>query len=155
MRHKCLTAAILVAWVALLLTISPVAAQDAQGNGATAKDLTPGTPEYVEWALGKKVSLTGMKKTHDGVFESLREQVVVNFHYDLTALKRVGVRSDAEVSIALKDLPLRSVLEFVLSQAELTYMYNEGVVMITTPARSNREPTRIASQQISQEGRSG
>jgi hypothetical protein len=93
-----------------------------------------GTAAYVQKALGKPVDLKLMDASLEAVVKELGKQVSLTIHIDDRALEEVGMdASDLKISKALNGLSLRSVLRNVLRELDLTYMYYEGVLMITTP----------------------
>lgn len=93
-----------------------------------------GTAGYVQKALGKSVDLKLMDASLEAVVKELGKQASLTIHIDDRALEEVGMdASDLKVSKTLNGLSLRSVLRNVLRELDLTYMYYEGVLMITTP----------------------
>lgn len=125
------------------ITISPIAsmcgspevAADDRPKAATEKrEPAPGTPEYIERALRKKVSLAVDSEPLRDVLKDLSKQVDAPILVETSALDALGLSADeTNVTIALKGLSLRSVLRVVLADLELTYMNYEGVVLVTTP----------------------
>ena len=62
----------------------------------------------------------------------LSEQTKVDIRLDPVELKSAGVRDREQVSLALNDRPLRTVLELLLNKLDLTWSVREGVIWITS-----------------------
>lgn len=143
MREKCpLLCAILAALLSLSGLHSKVLADDGAKPAANKSDDSAaiGTAQYVQKALVKVVDLTVMDASLADVLKELGRQAGVTIHLDQSALDAVGLfADDLKVSKNLKGLSLRSVLRHVLGDFELTFMYYEGVLLITTPEQAEAE----------------
>jgi hypothetical protein len=94
-------------------------------------------PQGAVDALGNKmpeVKLEGVGFS-DAV-DFLRDVSGANIHVDWRALEAAGISKDTQVTLHLKDVPLRRVLTLLLADAggatPLDYYIDEGVIEITT-----------------------
>jgi hypothetical protein len=83
-------------------------------------------------AMATKISLDYDKKTLPEVVRDLREQTKLNFRVDTKSLEEAGIDLELPVTLHVKDLSLKSVLNLILRKHELTWLYRDGVVVITT-----------------------
>lgn len=134
--------AIFVASFALQNDVSRVIADDGPASTSETREPTPGTPEYIERALRKKVSLSVNNLPLRDVLQDLSKQAEVTLHVETSALDAVRQNAnELAVTVSLEDLPLRSMLRIILLQLELKYLYYEGVLMITTPESAEQKLT--------------
>jgi hypothetical protein len=127
----------------LLGSNSKVRADDVPGTksrSTESKDPTPGTPEFVELALLKTVSIETVDASLEAVAKYLSNETGVTIYLDTVGLDAVGINpKETKVSVSLANLSLRSVLRIVFSKFELTHTYREGVLMITTPEAAEEQ----------------
>lgn len=62
----------------------------------------------------------------------LSEQTELDIRLDTVELRSAGVRDREQISLALNDRPLRTVLELLLNKHDLTWSIREGVIWITS-----------------------
>jgi hypothetical protein len=69
-------------------------------------------------------------------FDFIRDVSGANIHVNWRALEAAGVTSDTPVNVRLREVPLRKVLNVLLSESgaggTLTYYTSEGVIEVTT-----------------------
>lgn len=118
-----------------------VAADDLGAVGDKEKKPVAGTEAYLRRALSKPVSIDVTDKPLDEVVRTLAKQVNVTVKFRHGALDAVGLDANElpKVSFTLHDLPLRSCLRVILCESELTYMVDEGVLIITTPEDAEQD----------------
>ncbi len=120
--HKAIFASIFVVLVAI------PAACFAQNDQARVNDQTRAL-------LERRLPMINFQDTalYD-VMEFLRDVSGANVHVNWKALEAAGIKRDGTVTLKLRDVSLRKVLNLVLSEAGsgLTYMIDEGVIEITT-----------------------
>jgi hypothetical protein len=69
---------------------------------------------------------------------ALSEQYKIQIVFDTAAMDAVAVSPDTEVSVSLRDIPLRSALRLTLMQIpDLTYVVKDDVLLITTREEAN------------------
>ncbi|HEX3659432.1 MAG TPA: hypothetical protein VHV55_26830 [Pirellulales bacterium] len=83
-------------------------------------------------AMATKISLDYDKKTLPEVVRDLREQTKLNFRVDTKSLEEAGIDLELPVTLHVKDLSLKSVLNLILRKHELTWLYSDDVVVITS-----------------------
>lgn len=76
-------------------------------------------------------------------FDFLRDVSGANIHVNWRALEAAGVTGDTQVTVRLREVPLRKVLNVLLSESgaggTLTYYSSEGVIEITTSELADKE----------------
>lgn len=73
------------------------------------------------------------------VRQSISQAVGLPLTIDRRALEEIGLSSDQPVTLVLKDVPLRAVLNLMLKELDLTYMTRDSVVTITTIEASEQQ----------------
>jgi hypothetical protein len=81
-------------------------------------------------------------------FDFVRDVSGANIHVNWRALEAAGVAPDSPVNVRLREVPLRKVLNVLLSEAapgaNLTYYTSEGVIEVTTSEMADAEQiTRV------------
>jgi hypothetical protein len=66
------------------------------------------------------------------VVDYLKQRHDIEIQLDAKALVDAGVSTDIPITLSIKDISLRSALKLLLSEAELTYVVHNGVLMITS-----------------------
>jgi hypothetical protein len=115
------------------------------GNEAQPQE-KPGWEEKTRQALDKPVTLEVVETGLGTVADHLRQQAgVPNLFLDERALDDVGIGSDVPITWKLRELPLRSVLNLILRELDLTYVIRDGGLIITTPEEAE---THLITQVI-------
>jgi RNA polymerase sigma factor (sigma-70 family) len=70
------------------------------------------------------------------VVEHMRKKLGINVVLDRDALSKEGVTIDSPVSVQLADVPLETALRYLLKSINLDYVLQDGIMTITTRARS-------------------
>jgi len=126
-----------------LLGTSPwqATAEDSCASGDKSKEPKAGTEKYVRHALSRSVSVDVTDRPLNEVVNDLARQAKVPVEFHHGSLDAVGLDPDAlpNVTAKLHELPLRSCLRILLRESELTYMVDEGVLMIATPEEAESE----------------
>ena len=126
----------------------PAAASKADGNQSVAdpanaadpndRALTADRPasvafaERMEQALAKPVVVDFTEAPLSEVMAHLQQYCQIPIYLDLKSLEDVGIGSDVPVTITVKDVTLRSALELILGELELTYAIRYESLNITT-----------------------
>ncbi len=75
------------------------------------------------------------------VINALQEEYDIPIVFDQQALEEVAISPDTEVSLNLRQIPLRSALNLIFRQPgleDLTYLITENVLLITTQEKANQ-----------------
>ena len=89
--------------------------------------------EAILKVLDEPTSLEVIESPLTDVLAQIQSQHGVHVYLDQRALDEVGVPSDTPITFAMSGVPLRSALELVLDQLDLTWTIKAGVLLITTP----------------------
>jgi hypothetical protein len=90
-------------------------------------------------ALGKLTEVDFTETPLNDVIEYLRQCHHIEIKIDNRALSDAGVGADSPVTISLKGVSLRSVLNLMLRELSLTWMIKDEVLMITTPEEAGND----------------
>lgn len=104
-------------------------------------DLAPVTPaeEKVRQALTRPVSFDFQETPLSDVIDFLREYAGINIVLDQNGLDEVQVDADTPVTLQLEQVTLKSALNLILKQFELTYMIRDEVLLITSETQASEE----------------
>src|SRR5205085_2749692 len=124
---------------ALLNTLRSVAEElksgKLQDSGLAGKD---GQFVKFEQMLDKKTSIEIVEEPLAKALHALLDAEPTSLVYDQVALRDAAVDLTAlPVSLNVKHIPLRSILRLVLSQNNLTYIFQDEVLLITTKDKAN------------------
>jgi hypothetical protein len=87
-------------------------------------------------ALDEKTELDFADQPLEDVINYLRQRHEIEIQLDGKALADAGIGSDVPITRSVKGITLRSALRLLLSDLDLTYVIQNGVLMITTKAQS-------------------
>jgi hypothetical protein len=113
------------------------------GMGLGGMDL--GTPlSRVPQAFTKRTSVDFLNTRLDDALDFLRDVTDANIYVDQHALKKAEIDPDASVSMTLKDVSVKTVLELIADSlsASLGVRYEDGIAVIGTHI-SQSPPLRI------------
>jgi hypothetical protein len=100
--------------------------------------------EIVEKALLTRVTLEVVDTPLNEFVDQLRRQLDINVLLEQKALNDVGIDPTTPVSCKVTNLPLRCALKEILSPLELTWIIQEGSLVVTTPeVAETRLTTRV------------
>ena len=93
-------------------------------------------------ALDEKTDLDFTELPLTDVIDYLKQRHGIEIQLDHKALTDAGVGTDTPVTRQIKGITLRSALKLLLSEFDLTYVVQNGVLMVTstTKARSTLYP---------------
>lgn len=122
----------------------PFAAQPAKPEATEAKGPTP-TParqlatgeEAIEKALGRPAHLEFHETPLQDVVDYLKHFYTIEIFVDNRALADVGLGGDTLLTVNLKNISLRSALDLILQQHDLTWTISSDVLLITTQEQAN------------------
>lgn len=93
--------------------------------------------DRIEQALDKPVVVDFNEAPFGEVMAHLQQYCQIPIYLDLKALDEVGFGADSQVTISVKDISLRSTLELLLGELELTYTIRDESLSITTPEQAD------------------
>jgi hypothetical protein len=145
-----------VAAVLLTLSIGIVQAQDRSDPFGEAAVVAPPrkptcrcigesgeTVAKIRHVLNQPLKSTGLEFTEEpleNVVNFLQHEYAVPIHVDIAALEDIGLTSDEPLSVNLQNISLRSALQLMLKQKQLTFIITNEVLTITTPEEAEDEP---------------
>jgi hypothetical protein len=96
----------------------------------------------IEKALASPLSPNGLDFTQvplEEVVNLLQEEYGIPIQVDAAALEATGLDTTEEVTVNLHNISVRSALELMLKQLQLTYIIENEVLMITTPEEAESQ----------------
>jgi hypothetical protein len=117
------------AQLAVVLTLLAATFSTARLASAAPRD----SERKIRTALKKKVVCDFEKIPLAEAVGYLKNFVGVEIQLDLKALGDAGVESDTPITFRVKDVSLKSALNLMLRPLDLTYVYKDEVLLITTP----------------------
>ena len=91
-------------------------------------------------ALDQKTDIKFIETPFSGVFDDLKQRHAIEIQLDLRALDDANIPRDTPVTKSIKGVTLRSALNLLLDNLDLTYAVQNGVLMITTEAEAQSKP---------------
>jgi hypothetical protein len=89
-------------------------------------------------ALDQKTDIKFIEKPFSGVFDDLKQRHAIEIQLDHRALDDASIPLDTPVTRSIKGVTLRSALNLMLDDLDLTYVVQNGVLMITTEAEAQK-----------------
>src|SRR5262245_49080735 len=89
-------------------------------------------------ALSQKTDIKFVEKPLRGVFDDLKQRHAVEFQLDVGALDDANIPLDTPVTKSVKGITLRSALNILLDDLDLTYVVQNGVLKITTQTEAQK-----------------
>jgi type II secretory pathway component GspD/PulD (secretin) len=113
-------------------------------KGKVALSVKPLSPEDKEVAnkLNTIISVDFRDKPLLEVLDELREMTGINIVPDRQYIEMDGIQLDQRVTLPLDRVPVKTALRLILHNARLTYVIQDGVVLVTTPAGEKGKMTR-------------
>ena len=105
------------------------------GQAAIADGISP-AEKAIEKALDSSTQVQVIEMPLHDVMDYLKSHHKIEIQLDTKALGDVGIHGDEPITKQLKGLSLRSVLNLILDDLELTYMIANEVLLITTPEQA-------------------
>jgi hypothetical protein len=95
----------------------------------------------IQNAMDEKTSLSVVETPLRNVVQQLREQAKINLLIDRKAMEDVGLSDDAPITAELREISFRSVLNVLLRDLDLTWIVQDGALVITTPEEAESRLT--------------
>src|SRR6185369_560588 len=89
-------------------------------------------------ALDQVTDFKYTEKPLSGVFDDLKQRHGIEIQLDLRALDDANIPRDTPVTKSIKGVTLRSALNLWLDDLDLTYVVQNGVLMITTKTEAEK-----------------
>jgi hypothetical protein len=117
-------------------------------NGELDRELL--VQRRIDQKLGRKISVNFEEKPLEEALESLAEEIDDNVVIDRTKISEEGVALDQPITLELRDVSVRQILQYLLEPVQLTTLIeNEAILVTTTGAACDKVQTRIhAAQEI-------
>jgi hypothetical protein len=96
----------------------------------------------IEQALAGPLHSVGLDYTDQplqDIASQLSDEYNIPIQLDKTALEEAGIATDSKITIAVHNISLRSALKLALRTAQLTWIIQDEVLMITTKERAEKE----------------
>jgi hypothetical protein len=133
--------------VVCLLFLSAVAADKPSGSDTdhavlpTARAATP-AEHKIKLTLENKTSIDVAEMPPSEWIAYLSDRFHIPIQFDTNALKDAAIDpSTTPVGVQVKDISIRSALDLVLNQRNLTYLIKDEVLLITTQDKANMSLT--------------
>lgn len=91
-------------------------------------------------ALNEKTEIDFFEKPLTDVFDYLKQRHEIEIQLDMRALTDAGVGSDTPITRSIKGVTLRSALNLLLNELDLTYLVRNGVLVITSNIEAENMP---------------
>ena len=124
--------------VGVLLVVGVVVWPGSSKCADLAEPVSGGSDEKIEAALRSPTTLEFMETPLKDIAKYLKDLHKIEVLLDLKSLKDVGVAPETPITRNLKGVTLRSALRLMLGELDLTYVVDEGVLLITTPKLAAR-----------------
>jgi hypothetical protein len=89
-------------------------------------------------ALDQKTDIKFVEKPFSGVVDDLKQRHGIEIQLDRRALDDAGIPNNTPITRSIKGVTLRSALNLLLDDLDLTYAVQNGVLMITTEAEAKK-----------------
>ncbi len=113
------------------------------GQAAVADGISPPEKKIaekkIEEALDSPTEVEVIEMPLGDVMDFWKDRHAIEIQLDIKALDDVGISSDEPITKRLKGLSLRSALNLVLADLELTYLIANEVLWITTPEQAGTQ----------------
>ena len=87
-------------------------------------------------ALDEKTDFAFTEMPFSDVIDYLKQRHAIEIQLDNKALGEAGILGNMPITRSIKGITLRSALNLLLSDLDLTYVVNNGVLVITTKAEA-------------------
>jgi hypothetical protein len=104
-------------------------------SGGVLAGESPATVK-IEKALGEPTEMEFIEAPLTDVIDYLKHRHMIEIQLDNKALEESGVATDTQIAHKLKGISLRSALQLVLRDIELTYVIRDEVLLITSAANA-------------------
>jgi hypothetical protein len=89
-------------------------------------------------ALDQNTDIKFIERPFHGVVDDLKQRHAIEIQVDYRALEESGLSSSMPITRSIKGATLRSALNLLLDDLHLTYVVQNGVLMVTTKAEAQK-----------------
>src|SRR5262245_6720490 len=89
-------------------------------------------------ALDQETDMKFVENPLSGVFDDLKQRHAIEIQLDHRALDDASIPRDTPITKSIKGVTLRSALNILLDDLDLTYVIQNGVLKITTEAEAQK-----------------
>lgn len=89
-------------------------------------------------ALDQNTNVKFTERPLSGVIDDLKQSHAIEIQLDRRALDDAGIPSSTPITRGIKGVTLRSALNLLLDDLDLTYVVQSGVLMVTTKAEAQK-----------------
>lgn len=127
-------------WLLLGVTVLLLAPEVCFAQAVDIPVFPPPTPTLprVTATLDQETSIEVVDAPLADVVEFLKDLHEINIQFDAKALAAVGIGTDTPVTRKLRGISLRSALNLMLKELDLTYVIRDEVLLITTPEEAGK-----------------
>ncbi|NQU25395.1 MAG: hypothetical protein HQ567_29265 [Candidatus Nealsonbacteria bacterium] len=86
--------------------------------------------------LGENVTVAFRETPLEKAVEQLAQKAQIDIRLDMTVLRKTGIRQRRPITLSLTDRKLKTVLQAMLIDLELTWILRDGVLWLTTDAEA-------------------
>lgn len=92
--------------------------------------------QAIEQALATKVEVRVVEQRLGEVIERIGQEFRINIRVDRSALEEAGASPDTPVTLQVRGISLRSVLDLILAELDLAWVVRDEVLLVTTIERT-------------------
>jgi RNA polymerase sigma factor (sigma-70 family) len=118
----------------------PEGGEGTRPNQAARSAVRDDRRKEIEEQLRKPISLNYKDTPLRAALDDVRNWSRVNIVIDRPALERAGLSADQPVTLRLESVSLRSALNHLLRQARLTFVLEDGVLVVTPAGAVGKTP---------------
>lgn len=107
-------------------------------TNSQAKPATPAEPSLEE-KLNRRIDIDFEETPLNQAMDFLSETYGVQILVSVKKLEEAGIQADTPVTKRLKQIPMKTVLDLMLDELELTYMAKDDLIFITTPEHAESQ----------------
>lgn len=122
-----------VSWLDDVVLMVAILAVPLAVRAAESPAADRGPIKNVEQVLEQPVTLEFIETPLTDVKDYLESVTGAQFYLDTRALGDVGIETDTPLTVTLKEVPLETALDVVLTQLDLTWTVRGNLLAITTP----------------------
>ncbi len=103
-----------------------------QKHGRRTFSLDPPQHALLRQKLGENVTVAFRETPLEKAVEQLAQKAQIDIRLDVPALRKTGIRQRRPITLALTDRKLKTVLQAMLIDLEMTWILRDGVLWLTT-----------------------
>lgn len=96
-------------------------------------------------ALDEQADIKFIDRPFSGVIDYLKQRHAIEIQLDNKALGEAGMLGNMPITRSIEGVTLRSALNLLLADLDMTYVVHDGVVLITTKAEAQKARSGLFS----------